>query len=88
MDSYSGILRLSDEQDKSAELYDVYQQRLTMFITSTVEVNLRKKRASYGSDSREFLQEYCSQWKKFTIYVFTLKKQFDYLDRYFLKNAG
>jgi hypothetical protein len=39
-------------------------------------------------DSQEFLQEYVKQWKKFTIFVMVMKKMFDYLDRYFLKNAG
>jgi len=39
-------------------------------------------------DSQEFLQEYVKKWKKFTIFVMVMKKMFDYLDRYFLKNAG
>ena len=38
--------------------------------------------------SQEFLKEYCEQWKKFAIFTFCMKKIFEYLDRYHLKNAG
>ena len=82
--SYTAILRLSDEQDKSAELYDIYQDRIRHFIKKVFEPKIQKK----CNDSREFLEEYCNQWKKFTLFIFTLKKLFDYLDRYYLKNAG
>ena len=39
----------------------------------------------YGN-SREFLDEYNKQWNKYTILVLTMKKVFDYLDRFYLKN--
>jgi len=39
-----------------------------------------------AGDSRDFLSEYHRHWKNFTIYTFCLRKMFDYLDRYVLKN--
>jgi len=39
-------------------------------------------------ESRELLEEYVRQWKKYTIFTFSMKKMFDYLDRYYLKNGS
>jgi hypothetical protein len=39
-------------------------------------------------DSNQFLEEYIAQWKKFSIFTFSMKKLFDYLDRYYLKNGS
>ena len=32
------------------------------------------------------MDEYNKQWNKYTILVLTMKKVFDYLDRFYLKN--
>lgn len=34
------------------------------------------------------LKEYVSLFKKFNIFTFSMKKMFDYLDRYYLKNGN
>ncbi len=39
-------------------------------------------------DSKEFLEALSFEWKQFTIFVFAMRKIFDYLDRYHLKNKG
>jgi hypothetical protein len=39
-------------------------------------------------DSRDLLEEYVDQWNKYTILTFSLKKMFDYLDRYYLKSGS
>jgi hypothetical protein len=39
-------------------------------------------------DSKVFLESLSYEWKKFTIFAFAMRKIFDYLDRYFLKNKG
>jgi len=62
----------------------VYQDRIKAFIKNVYEPSIKKK----VGDHREFLEEYCKMWKKFTLFIFTIKKLFDYLDRYYLKNAG
>ena len=38
------------------------------------------------SDSKEFLIEYLQQWRNYTIYVYSLNKIMQYLDRFHLKN--
>lgn len=40
------------------------------------------------NNSRAFVEEVNEQWKQFTMYVFSMKKMYDYLDRYYLKNGG
>ena len=62
----------------------MFQDRIKDFIKNVFVANIKKK----VGDHREFLEEYCKYWKKFTLFIFTLKKLFDYLDRYYLKNAG
>ena len=84
MRTYTCIVKLSDEYDKSAELYEIYIQRIEAFIRDRVSKALQTKMG----DSKEFLSEYCAQWKKFATFVFCMKKMFDYLDRYHLKNQG
>jgi hypothetical protein len=43
--------------------------------------------AKKQGQSKEFLEEYCKQWDQWTLLVLAMKKMFDYLDRYFLKNG-
>jgi len=83
MQTYTCIVRLSDEQDESHKLYDIYTNMIEIYIKKRLQAALQTK-----SNSHEFLEEYVKQWKKFTIFVMAMKKMFDYLDRYFLKNAG
>lgn len=84
MKTYSCIVKLSDEFDKSAELYELYKQRIEHYIQNRVN---RALQAQMGR-SQEFLREYCDQWRKFALFVYCMKKIFEYLDRYHLKNAG
>ena len=84
MKTYTCIVKLSDECDKSAELYQIFQQRIDHYIQNRVQKALQNKMGQ----SQEFLKEYCEQWKKFAIFTFCMKKIFEYLDRYHLKNAG
>jgi len=39
-------------------------------------------------NSNALVQEFNTQWKQFGIYTFSMKKMYDYLDRYYLKNGG
>ena len=84
MQTYTAIVRLSDEQDESHALFKIYTTKLENYIKNRIQVALQSKMG----DSYEFLIEYVNQWKKFTIFVMAMKKMFEYLDRYFLKNAG
>jgi cullin 1 len=74
---------LCDEADKAKDLYDIYKQRLKKYILDKVIPNVSKKQGN----SQEFLKEYCKQWDQWTLLVLAMKKMFDYLDRYFLKNG-
>lgn len=40
------------------------------------------------SDSKEFLIEYIRQWRNYTIFIYSLNKVMQYLDRFHLKNQG
>jgi hypothetical protein len=36
-------------------------------------------------DPATFLREYVNEWKKYSLFVFSNKKMFDYLDKFYLK---
>jgi hypothetical protein len=40
------------------------------------------------SDSKEFLIEYIRQWRNYTVFIYSLNKVMQYLDRFHLKNQG
>lgn len=84
MKTYSCIIKLSDEYDLGADLYNIYKEKIDFFLENVVFDKIKSK----IGDSQEFLSEYMLQWKNFTIFSFSLKKMFDYLDRYYLKNGG
>jgi len=84
MQTYTCIVRLCDEYDKAADLYIEYQSLLDNYITHKIYPNIQSK----VGDSKEFLAEYVQQWKNYTIFTFSMKKMFEYLDRYYLKNGA
>ena len=84
MKAYTFIVRLCDEYDMASDLYRKYLNLFQLFIDKHVLPAIQNK----AGDSREFLAEYIIQWKKFTIFTFSMKKLFDYLDRYYLKNGA
>jgi len=84
MQTYTCIVRLCDEYDKAADLYLEYQQLLSNYMNNKIYTSIQSK----VGDSKEFLAEYCQQWKNYTIFTFSMKKMFEYLDRYYLKNGA
>ena len=84
MQTYTYIIRICDEQDKAADLYQIYQHILLNYVRETIAPRIQMK----TGDTRAFLEEYCFQWKQFTLFTFSMKKMFDYLDRYYLKNGN
>ena len=82
MKTYSCIVKLCDVDDQAPDLYAIYQELLNKYINDTIYPSIQTK----AGESREFLIEYAAQWKKYTIFVFCLKKMFDYLDRFYLKH--
>jgi hypothetical protein len=84
MIAYTIIVRLCDEYDMAADLYIVYMHLLADYITQKVYPAIQAK----VGDSRELLAEYVYQWEKFTVFTFSMKKLFEYLDRYYLKNGS
>jgi len=83
MRAYTLIVRLSDEYDKSEDIYQIYEERLLKHILIRVIPLLQQS----TGDSAQFLKQYNIQFKKFTFMVYTMNKIFYYLDKYFLKNA-
>ena len=43
MKTYTCIVKLSDECDKSAELYQIFQQRIDSYIQNRVQIALQNK---------------------------------------------
>ena len=83
MTTYTTIIRICDEQDKAQDLYLIYKKILQTYIKEQITSSIQMK----VGDSREFLEEYVKQWRQYTIFTFSMKKMFDYLDRYFLKTS-
>lgn len=83
MQCYDVVVRLSDEMSLSEQLYTLYKQKIDEMLTR-VESKVQAK----VSDSKEFLIEYLQQWRNYTIYVYSLNKIMQYLDRFHLKNQG
>ena len=83
MRAYTLIVRLSDEYDKSEQIYQIYEDKLQAHIKNRVIAQLDAK----IGDSAQFLREYNILSKKYMLMVYTMNKIFYYLDKYFLKNA-
>ena len=84
IETYSMIVKLSDESDMSEELYFVYKEQFKAYMETHVLPAITK----HVGDSSAIVSEFNSQWKQFGIYTFSMKKMYDYLDRYYLKNGG
>lgn len=83
MATYTIIVQLCDGADMGCDLYLKYKSILEEYISKFITPKIQSKLG----DSREFLEEYVKQWKKYTIMVFSMRKMFDYLDRFYLRNA-
>ena len=40
------------------------------------------------NSSKDFIKEYALQWKNYSFYYYSMKRMFEYLDRFYLKNLG
>jgi cullin 1 len=76
------ILKICDELDKARELHDYFKQKLTAHIKTVVLTSLDTK------EGEVLLKYYIKEWKDYTILVHFIRKMFNYLDRYFLKNSN
>lgn len=83
MQCYSAFLKMCDENDEAPRLYEQYQLILANFVNQEILPNVNKR----SGDSFGLLQEFVSLFNKFTIFTQSIKKMFDYLDRYYLKNG-
>ena len=84
MKCWTYIIRMCDEQDKAADLYVEYRKILDDYINQTIVKDLQNN----VSDSRAFLEMYVKNWRTYTVFTFSMKKMFDYLDRYYLRNGN
>ena len=83
MKTYHCIVKLSDEYGISEDLYRIYKQRIESYVAQ-IQVAIAAK----AGDAHEFLAEYIKYWGKYTIFVHSMNKVMNYLDRFHLKNAG
>eukprot|EP00349_Pseudokeronopsis_sp_Brazil_P000789 CAMPEP_0202959952 /NCGR_PEP_ID=MMETSP1396-20130829/4148_1 /ASSEMBLY_ACC=CAM_ASM_000872 /TAXON_ID= /ORGANISM="Pseudokeronopsis sp., Strain Brazil" /LENGTH=144 /DNA_ID=CAMNT_0049678869 /DNA_START=44 /DNA_END=478 /DNA_ORIENTATION=- len=79
---YSMVLKLCDENDKAKDLNDYFRNTLLAHISQRIVPTLKKLR----DDS--LLKEFVRQWQNYTILVHFMRKMFNYLDRYYLKNTN
>jgi len=82
MQSYTCIVRLCDENDAAEDLFVLFKKYLTNYIDKEAYPPIQSKLG----DTREFLAEYINQFKQFTLFLQSIKKMFEYLDRYYLRN--
>lgn len=83
MKTYHCIVKLSDEYNISEDLYRIYKERIESYI-KVVQASIQSK----VGNPHEFLAEYIKCWGKYTIFVHSMNKVMNYLDRFHLKNAG
>mmetsp|Transcript_8828 Transcript_8828/g.6568 ORF Transcript_8828/g.6568 Transcript_8828/m.6568 type:complete len:107 (+) Transcript_8828:156-476(+) len=76
------VLKLCDENDKAKDLNDYFRNTLLAHISQRIVPTLKKLR----DDS--LLKEFVRQWQNYTILVHFMRKMFNYLDRYYLKNTN
>lgn len=79
---YSMVLRLCDELDKAKDLNEYYKKTLNEHISNSIMPNLNKLK------EEALLKEFVRQWQNYTILVHFMRKMFNYLDRYYLKNSN
>lgn len=83
MKTYHCIVKLSDEYGMSENLYRIYKEQIEGYVR-VIFAAIEKK----VGVSHEFLAEYIKYWDKYTIFVHSMSKVMNYLDRFHLKNAG
>jgi hypothetical protein len=83
MKTYHCIVKLSDEYNVSEDLYRIYKEKVESYI-KIIRANITKKQGN----PEAFLQEYKTAWEKYTLFVHSMNKVMNYLDRFHLKNAG
>ncbi len=76
------VLSLCDELDKAKDLNDYYNKTLKDHIKHTVVPKI----STQTGDA--LLKEFVRQWNNYTILVHFMRKMFNYLDRYYLKNSS
>jgi cullin 1 len=76
------VLRLCDENDKAKELNDYFRTTLQDHISKTIVPRLQNLKEEI------LLQAFVKQWNNYTILVHFMRKMFNYLDRYYLKNTN
>lgn len=67
----------------SEDLYQMYKDKVNNMLVRMDKIIMTKV-----SDSKEFLIEYVNQWNHYTIFIYSLNKVMQYLDRFHLKNQG
>lgn len=80
MACYAQVLRMCDEFDKAKDLNQYYIDTLKNYISSKIVPNLNSKKGD------QLLTEFVKEWQNYTVLVHFLRKMFNYLDRYYLKN--
>lgn len=83
MKTYHCIVKLSDEYNISEDLYRIYKEKIESYI-KIIQKAIQEK----SGNPSEFLAEYIKMWGKYTIFVHSMNKVMNYLDRFHLKNAG
>jgi hypothetical protein len=83
MECYNYVIKLSDEQSMSEDLYEMYKKKIAEML-ARVEKALQQK----AGNANAFLVEYVDQWRKFTLFTNAIRKVMQYLDRFHLKNQG
>ena len=76
------VLKLCDELDKAKDLNEYYKKTLQDHITESILPHLKKQK------EESLLREFHKQWQNYTILVHFMRKMFNYLDRYYLKNSN
>lgn len=74
------VLKICDELDKAKELHDYFKSKLESHIKMNVVSELE------GKEEEVLLRHFIKLWKDYIILVHFLRKMFNYLDRYYLKN--
>lgn len=80
MDIYSQIIRMCDERDMGSDMFKVYKDLMISFIMDKSVPACE----NMANNNRDFIREYAIQWRKFSFYFFSMKRMFDYLDRFYL----
>lgn len=83
MEAYNCVVKLSDEHSLSEDLYQLYKKKVDEMLANCDQFIQAKV-----GDSKEYLTEYIAQWRNYTLFIHSLNKIMQYLDRFHLKNQG